>query len=307
MSDPRPLLALARIIIDDLHFSDGSMRLATPGGAGLHAAMGAALWWPKIAPVAGIGRDIHDVTHGILLDERFVTDGLLIRDPCCVRSKLVYRLNGERTEASLLGPDHFVRLETAVGDIPPCLLPAAGTYIFRDTDATFWQGVATMRPSLGTMLWELHADAATPHHVPALRAFLPMADVFSLNLSEARGLFGDVPADTIPDRLLEAGARLVLLRMGARGAIAATPSQRLHAIPPPCDVVDETGGGNSFCGGFLAALCAAPGDIASALRHASASAARTISQFGPATGDMQRARALADATVVAPVPQAAMA
>jgi sugar/nucleoside kinase (ribokinase family) len=307
MIDPRPLLVLARIIIDDLHFADGSVHLATPGGAGLHAAMGAALWWPNIAPVAGIGSDIHDVTQGALLGARFATEGLLVRDPYSVRSKLVYLPNGERTETSLLGADHFSRLEVFAADIPPALLPAAGLYVFRDTEAAFWQGIGTMRRSLGIILWEIHADAATPDHLPAIRALLPMVDVFSLNLSEGRGLFGDVPADNMLDLLLAAGARCVLLRMGARGAMTAAAAQRLHALPPPCDVIDETGGGNSFCGGFLASLCAAPDDLGLALRRACASAACTIGRFGPATGDMRRAHILADATAMTQVPQAIMA
>jgi hypothetical protein len=295
MTNPRPLLVLSRIIIDDLHFADGSARAGIPGGAGLHAAAGAALWWPCIAPVAGIGSDIHDVTGGMLLGETFVTDGLLVRDPYCVRSK------------SHLGADHFDRLDVSTADIPHGLLPAAGIYIFRDTDADFWHGIDRMRSSLGTILWELHAHAATPDHVPALCAILPTIDAFSLNLSEGRGLFGDVPPDIMLDGLLAAGAGLVLLRLGALGAMAATPAQRLHARPSPCDVIDETGAGNSFCGGFLASLCAAPGNIALALRRASASAACTIGRIGPATHDVQHARMLADTMVIAHMPQALLA
>jgi len=307
MTEPRPLLVLSRIIIDDLHFADGSVRADIPGGAGLHAAAGAALWWPRVAPLAGVGSDVHDVTHGMLLGERFTTDGLQVRDPHCVKSKLTYFPNGERTESSLLGADHFARLETSTADIPPSLLPASGIYIFRDTDEAFWQGVARIRASLGTILWELHADAATQDHMPALHVILPMVDVFSINLSEGRRLFGDVRPEFMLDTLLAAGARLVLLRMGARGAIAARPGQRLHALPPPCDVIDETGGGNSFCGGFLASLCAAPGDIGLALRRASASAACTIGQIGPALGDRQHATAFAEATRIVRMSQAAMA
>jgi len=307
MIELRPLLVLSRIIIDDLYFADGSVRVSVPGGAGLHAAAGAALWWPKVAPLAGIGADIHEVTHGMLLGERFSTEGLLVRDPYCVRSKLTYSPNGDRTEISRLGPDHFARLEFFTADIPPCLLPAAAIYIFRDADADFWQGVDDIKSSLGTILWELHADAATPGHLPMLRTILPMVDVFSLNLAEGRGIFGDVSPNIMLEKLLSAGAPLVLLRMGARGAMAATLTQRLHAVPPPCDVIDETGGGNSFCGGFLASLCAAPGDIELALRQACASAACTIGQIGPAPGDVRRAITFADATVIARIPLAAMA
>jgi sugar/nucleoside kinase (ribokinase family) len=277
----RPLLVLARVIIDDLYFTDGSVRMAVPGGAGLYAAAGAAVWWPKVALVAGVGIDIHAVTDSLLLDQRFILDGLAVLDPHTVRSALVYLESGGRTETSRYGQVHFDRLETGPSDIPQALLPAAGIYIFRDAEADFWTALSPLRPELGAVLWELNAASAIPSQLAAIHAALPCADIFSLNLAESIGLFGDIAPDETLDRLLDAGARLVVLRMGALGALAATPTQRLRVRPPATKVIDETGAGNSFCGGFLAAWCAQPGDIAHALRCAAAAAASTLQQAGP--------------------------
>jgi sugar/nucleoside kinase (ribokinase family) len=58
------------------------------------------------------------------------------------------------------------------------------------------------------------------------------------------------------DRLVEAGARLVLLRRGPQGSMVHDASTgetwEVPAVPESV-VVDPTGCGNAYCGGFLAA------------------------------------------------------
>jgi sugar/nucleoside kinase (ribokinase family) len=59
-------------------------------------------------------------------------------------------------------------------------------------------------------------------------------------------------------------------------------------------VVDVTGGGNAFCGGFLAGWCIRPGDLEHAGRCAAASAALAIAQIGlPAATHLREAPRLA--------------
>lgn len=57
-------------------------------------------------------------------------------------------------------------------------------------------------------------------------------------------------------RLHELGAQLVSLRCGAEGALVSQRGGAACAVPavPETEVVDPTGCGNAFCGGFLAAL-----------------------------------------------------
>lgn len=81
-------------------------------------------------------------------------------------------------------------------------------------------------------------------------------------------------------RLLELGARNVLLRMSEYGAVAGNASGIWHIPAVFTHVVDVTGGGNSSTGGFLAGFCESGGDVEMAGRCAAASASFIIEQFG---------------------------
>lgn len=126
------------------------------------------------------------------------------------------------------------------------------------------------------------ADAAVP--AAELRAFMAPLDVFSPAEGEAASmLWGPAAAHALPDAarreprrltepLLEAGARLVLLRRGARGAVVhdgATGEAVSVPAFPGTRVVDPTGCGNAACGAFLAARAAGEG-LASAAAWACA-------------------------------------
>jgi len=129
-------------------------------------------------------------------------------------------------------------------------------------------------------LWELQGSAATSESWPALQRLLPLIDIFSLNLPEARRLFGALEIQQIITDLLIAGADVILLRMGALGAVLANRRTRLRLQPPRSPIVDVTGAGNSFCGAFLGAWCATH-DLEQAGRAAAAAAACCMADFGP--------------------------
>ena len=65
-----------------------------------------------------------------------------------------------------------------------------------------------------------------------------------------------VPDVQLVGRLHDLGAQLVSLRCGTDGALVSQRDGGAWAVPavPETKVVDPTGCGNAFCGGFLAAL-----------------------------------------------------
>jgi len=281
MTTPAPMLILSNIIIDDVRLPDGTRYPHLLGGAAVHAAVGAAFWWPRVGIVAGVGRDFDSVTAGKLAAFGLHTEGHLVRDDRTIHSTLVYRADGERTETPVHGVDHFRRMQATAADIPDPLLPAACTYIFRDVWPTFWRAYGRYREGLGTVLWELQGDAAERRYWPAIRHVLPMVDIFSLNSHEGDRLLGLSDPDAVVRRLIAAGAGIVVLRRGSEGAIIADRTGHLRLRPPPAPTVDVTGGGNAFCGGFLGGWCLRPADLEHAGRCAAASAARAIAQYGP--------------------------
>lgn len=79
------------------------------------------------------------------------------------------------------------------------------------------------------------------------------------NVEEAELLFGHPLRDrktqwAAVDALLERGISLVVLSLGADGALAATDDQRFHVKPPTIEAVNPVGSGDALVAGFALGL-----------------------------------------------------
>jgi len=111
-------------------------------------------------------------------------------------------------------------------------------------------------------------------------------DVALLNEEEARALAGETQLVRAADRLLEQGARAVIVKKGEHGALYQSREERfITPAFPVHGLTDPTGAGDSFAGGFIGWL-ARCGDLGpNALRQALACGATmaslAIEDFSP--------------------------
>jgi fructokinase len=84
--------------------------------------------------------------------------------------------------------------------------------------------------------------------------WLGFAHVVKLSAADASWLYDGLPPAAVCERLVELGARLVVLTLGADGAIAQTASSSTSARPPRVKVVDTVGAGDAFGAGLLQRL-----------------------------------------------------
>lgn len=112
------------------------------------------------------------------------------------------------------------------------------------------------------------------------------ADYLVVNEIEAQIMAGR-PVESHPDldacidHLLSAGFRHVLLTLGAKGVVVASPGSRTHVSSFPVDVVDTTGAGDAFIGSLATFLAEGDSDVDAARRaglYAAMSATRTGTQ-----------------------------
>ncbi|MCB9137950.1 MAG: carbohydrate kinase family protein [Caldilineaceae bacterium] len=280
-------VALSNLIIDDIRLSDGRERLGMLGGAAVYAATGLRLWSQRVGIISGVGEDFNPTARQWLLDNGIDLQGVTIRHAHTPRSWVVYDAEGERAETPQHGSEHFRAMESAAGDIPPAYQQARGLYIFRDCDPAFWQSLhALPAPPAEIILWEISAAAAAPEWRPRVKEILQQTHILSINRAEASALFQtDRPHDALY-AALEAGAEVVALRLGAAGSLV-TNGRDLVEIPAlPVRVVDVTGGGNAYSGGFLAGYAGAgsqywPDSLERAARCGAAAASAIIEQYGP--------------------------
>lgn len=94
-----------------------------------------------------------------------------------------------------------------------------------------------------------------------LLAILPRVDVLMVNDSEARMLSGERSLAAAADAIKVMGPSRVVIKKGEHGALLFGRDSVL-AVPAMIlpDVVDPTGAGDSFAGGFIASLAASDAD-----------------------------------------------
>ncbi|GLC36683.1 hypothetical protein PLESTF_001483900 [Pleodorina starrii] len=140
----------------------------------------------------------------------------------------------------------------------------------------------------GVLSIEPYTSAETPARPDQVTSLLSLCDIFSPNQAEAESIVGPGSPEELARRLLAlsppGGADVVVVRCGAEGVLvarrapveprtqqqaAASVGAEAEAAAGPCmveveayrvpavedtAVVDVTGCGNAFCGGFLAAM-----------------------------------------------------
>jgi 2-dehydro-3-deoxygluconokinase len=135
-------------------------------------------------------------------------------------------------------------------------------------------------------LWPVARAAAVMHQAVA------QSDIALPSLEDAQMLTGLNDPAAIVDFYLRLGPKLVVLKLGAKGALLATESGTVEIPPFPCTPVDGTGAGDTFCGSFLARLTL--GDAAEpAARYAAAAAALKTEGYGAVAPMPPAARVLA--------------
>jgi 2-dehydro-3-deoxygluconokinase len=127
--------------------------------------------------------------------------------------------------------------------------------------------------NLRLRLWPL------PRARAIIAATAAMSDILLPGLDDVRQLLGLEDPDAIADHYLARGVRLVVLTLGAEGALVATAEQRARLAAHPVEAVDATGAGDTFDGAFLAEYLRTDDPFAAA-RWANAAAAIATTGFG---------------------------
>jgi hypothetical protein len=246
------IVGVGAVFIDDIVLPSGKTHMAQLGGGVVHAMMGAAIWGEKPGITAVIGQDLpHEAREKL---ERYLdTMGLCELNVPQMRAWQIFETDGTRRE--LYRVEHIAPF---IAGAHPKHLPTAyeaageGFYLLQDFD-----GIRAWRKKLtGLVLWEPLQLIMIHTNRDQLGTVLRECtiDVISPNLVEAQAIYGDLSPEDLIQTLFEDGAHIVALRMGARGSIIASKTAgELHYIPaiPIKMIIDQTGAGNTYCGGLL--------------------------------------------------------
>ena len=289
-------IAVGSVIIDDIVYPDGRTSMGVLGGGGTHAAYGIALAGRKPALVGLVGHDLPAEIR-VRLERDFDTGGLVWVEHPQLRGWQIFEWSGVRNEVFrvevikpfMYGPD------PDNSGIP--FAAARGLTLLRGAEHV--AGWRTRFPD-ATLLWEPVRIFMLSADREAFLRGIPHADIVSPNLHEAQTMYGVEDELELMLLLLADGVKVAALRMGERGSLVAQRgADEAHYIPAVevPELIDQTGAGNAYCGGFLVGWCST-GDVAQAGCYGAVAASFTLEYVGcasiPANREAEWARRLAE-------------
>ena len=112
---------------------------------------------------------------------------------------------------------------------------------------------------------------------------LPLVDMPIVSEVFAQGWMPGASPEAVVEKLYEFGARIAAVTLGERGCVAKSEAGVLTFPAFPVDVVDTTGAGDAFHGGFIYGVLQ-DWDAAETVRFASAVASLNCRQLGGRSG-----------------------
>ena len=248
------LLVFGTMAIDSVKTPFGEREEAVGGSATYFSI--AASYFTDVRLVAVVGDDFPQETLAFLEERKVDVSGLDVREGKTFRWRGEYGfdLNAARTLDTQLN---------VVGEFAP-RVPES----FRGTEFVF---LANIDPTLQA---EALAQAGAPRLAAcdtmdfwiegereALMKTLSMVDMVIINDGEARALSGEPNVARAARRIRALGPKTLVVKRGEYGALLFHGEGAFSAPGLPLeDVLDPTGAGDSFAGGFMGHL-AATGDL----------------------------------------------
>ena len=123
----------------------------------------------------------------------------------------------------------------------------------------------------------------TSHSEELMEQLMPLVDIPIVSEVFAEGWMPGAPPEAIVEGLYEFGTRIAVVTLGERGCVAKSEAGILTFPAFPVDVVDTTGAGDAFHGGFIYGILQ-DWSVTEIVRFASAVASINCRQLGGRSG-----------------------
>jgi len=262
------------------------------GGKGANQAVAAARLGAQVSMIGCVGNDAYgEALRGALLAEQIDCQAVSTVEGSSGVALIVVDDNSQNAIVIVPGANGTLSAEAI--DCFDSVIQAADVLIcqLEVPDASVGHALKRGR-ELGKTVILNPAPASRP--LPS--DWYASIDYLIPNESEASALSGMVvdslkTAQAAATRLIAMGAGKVIITLGAQGSLFANGQRFEHFPAPAVKAVDTTAAGDTFVGGFAAALAAGQ-DEAQAIRFGQVAAALSVTRAGaqpsiPALSDVQ--------------------
>ena len=275
------LWCVGHLNMEDTFYPGRSPVFKAPGGAALYAAAGARLWDAEVSVVSRIGDDYPDEYLDAMQAGGLRIDTIRTLEGPTMAGRTEYDSEGNRVYEMYTPPDRRLLLTPEPEDVDEERL--------RGTQAVH---LATMPPrrqegwlerlrslvpliSMDTDVSFVRSDRSH------LFGILEFVDIFLPSQVEAELFFPGMGLEAVADRLTRRGPKIVAIKLGQQGTYIRQREREIgfHIPAIQAEVVDVTGAGDAFCGGFVAAYVES-GEAITAAWCGAASASVAIEDYG---------------------------
>lgn len=280
------VIVVGDLTLDDIVLPDGTTHMASIGGDCLYAALAARLWEPSVGIVSRRGDDFPGDQWSRLQQLGICLDGVVDIPGPMVRNWIIYEADGRRNWVYRTPPGRADEVAVHPEDLPGWWLSAQPVPVVHvaampiDAAERIVESVRRQQPDAIIML-DTHEDYVRGYQDQLLE-LAARVDVFLPSREELADLVAyDDPPRALRELRTEKGVRLVVVKMGRDGALI-WDGDRSAVVPveaTPARIVDVTGAGDAFCGGFAAGMAQGL-DPLEAARRGIVSAAFATEGFG---------------------------
>ena len=270
------------IIIDDIVLPDGETHMGILGGGGPQTTFGMRLWSESVGLIASVGPDLPSEARDWLNNQGIKLHALQVDNELTPRAWQIMEEDGRRyqiwrVQDSALAA-HFSH---QIDWVPEQRNSPKGFHFGVTPNEVEYDFINDLKATGAVVSIETYSPAHIKLTVDELEKLVSVGDIFSLNLDEAHSILGPGDPLDLLNTIMTAGAKVALLRMGAKGSLAAVQDDptALYLPAVPVDVVNPIGAGNAFCGGFLVGYSGG-NDLGTSAAMAAVSASFMVEQTG---------------------------
>jgi ribokinase len=292
------IVTVGWLTVDDIVLPEGSCERAVLGGGALYSAVGARIWNDRVGIHAVAGTAHHaDVVRGIAA-RGLDASGIGIVPGNGLELWLLHESETDKQQVPKLSSSTPEELDAGRGPLPQGYRAAKGFHIAPQRPQGSFAHLETLdglapRP---VITLDILSDAYVDARLYLDLAFLDRLDAFLPSEAEVARLWRPTDLGRWAREQAAAHGCHVAVKLGRAGSLACEAGGgRLYRVPAyPARVLDTTGAGDAYCGGFLAGLvagrpvseCAAMGTVSASYVVEARGALATISP----DADERRAR-----------------